>query len=363
MSAKPFSAGGHDDPDTVAAYVAAADRRADERLATAMADIFLPERHRLDERTRIAILRMTEATVTALEREIAGHAARLLVACGLDEVAGILTANRTMTLDRLIEAGVLRDSEVMGEIIAQARIDLIDAALIANRMPGTAAALLGRLAESGDGVVRTRAVAYLVADGRRRLPAAERRAELPGELHYRLAWWIAAALRERLGAVQADGAIDRALVEATQRSIAAYDEGERVEAVAAQLAGAIDAMPADMPRLLLEALVEGRSILFSALLARALAVEPGDARALMLDGDSDRLWLALRALAFEREDMARIGWLLSEADAARDAERLADALDPVAALSPDTAALVVAPLAMPRDYRAALRTLARTRVS
>lgn len=343
----------------VAAQAAAADRRAGARLGAAIADVFVAERDRLDERTRAAVNRLAETTVAAIERDIAGHAARLLEARGAPDAAALLTMNRAVTLPRLVDSGLLRDAEVMGELIAQARVELIDEALAAQRAPGSTAALLATLAESADGVVRGRAVTYLVADSRRRLAPAERRAELPSMLHERLAWWIAAALRERLGhGVPPE--VDRALSEASQRSIAAHDDAERVEVAATHLAAAIDPVASALPQLLLDTLNEARTTLFVAVLAHALGIEPIEARGLTLDSDSDRLWLALRALGLERHLIARIGFVLCEADRGRDVEVLADSLDRIAQLTPETAARAVAPLTLHRDFRAAVRALARS---
>lgn len=355
MSAMSF-ANEYDGVSRLAALSSQADRRADARLNTAIADFFLPERERLDERTRAAIGTLAEATVTAIEREIAGFAGRLLVSRELPDAALLLSSNHGVTLPRLIASGLLRDPELMGELIAQSRLDLIDGALLANRVPGTPATLLPQLAESEDSVVRGRTVTYLVADSRRRMPGVERRAELPAELHRRLAWWIAAALRERLP-IAAD--VDRALAEATQRSIAAHDESERADVTAMQLATALDPTAGELPKLLIDSLAEGRSVLFIALLAHTLGIEAAEARAVMLDAQSDRLWLALRALGIDREEIALIGFLLSEADRERDVETLADALDPIAQLTPETAAHAVAPLSLHREFRAAVRALAR----
>lgn len=361
MSASPLPVTDEPDAPDVLARAAAADVRVDARLATAIADIFLPDRDRLDERTRAAVARLMEATVAAAERDIAGHAARLLATRGHGVAAQRLSTNHPLALPRLVASGLLRDADIMAEVIAQARIDLIDEALVANRAPGARPTLLARLTESRDGVIRSRAVTYLVADSRRRVPTAARRAELPQVLHRRLAWWIAAALREQLGQA-ADGTVDRALAEATQRSLDAQEEGERIAALASNLAVALAPDEAELPALLVESLVEGRLALFVALMAQAAGIDMVEARGLALDVDSERLWLALRGIGLSREEIARIGWLLSEADGWREAERLADVLAPIAALEPATAAQVVAPLALDRDYRAAVRALARTPV-
>jgi hypothetical protein len=357
MSAERIPVPERDTASAAAVRAAQADRRAAARLAGAIADLSLDEGARLDERTRAAVNVLLRATVAAAEQEIAGHATRVLMARAGTEVAARLAGNAGV-LSRLIEAGLLRDADLVAELIAQARIDLIDEALVAQRAPGTRPTLLARLTNSADGVTRHRAIAYLVADSRRRLPAAPRHAELPPELYHRLAWSIAAVLRERLG--DAAGPLaDRALTEATERSIAAHDEGERVDTAALHLAVAIDAAAGDLPQLLLDVLVEGRLALFVAILSHAIGLDPVEARGLTLDAPSDRLWLALRALGFGREAIARVGWLLSEADSERDVELLADAIDPVAALDSDEAGSALAPLALARDFRAAVRALAR----
>ncbi|MBY9062242.1 DUF2336 domain-containing protein [Sphingomonas yunnanensis] len=359
MPAQPSQAIDSDLAARVAAQAASADGRAGARLSAAIADVFADERDRLDERSRVAINRLVETTVAAIERDVAGHAARLLEARGLPDAAALLAGNRAMTLPRLIESGLMRDPELMAELIAQARVDLIDEALAAQRAPGNTTALLTALADSADGVVRGRTVTYLVADSRRRLAHADRRAELPHGLNERLVWWVAAALRERLGhGVPPE--VDRALSEASQRSIAAHDDGERVEAAAAQLAAALDPGSGALPQLMIDSLGEARTSLFAALLSHALGIEFAEARGLTLDADSDRLWLALRALGLERHLIAQIGFVLCEADRERDVETLPDSLDRVATLAPETAARAVAPLTLHRDFRAAVRALARS---
>jgi hypothetical protein len=359
MSSHPFTASEQDGPAVTAARAAMmADRQVDARLSTIVDDLFLPTQARLDDRTRAAIGGLLETTVATLERDLCAHAGRLLTLSGLPEAAARVTARDGAVLARLTRSGLLRDPAIMAEFVAQARIDLIDASLIANRRPGSAATLLPRLAESGDGVVRRRAIAYLVADSRRRTPAAERRAELPFELQQRMTWWIAAVLRERLdGSGGVEG--DRALAEAAQRSVAAHEDAERVETSALHLAGAIDAHAGERAGLMLDTLREGRLALFVALLAHGLGVEAGEARAVVLDAEGDRLWLALRALALDRAAIARIGWTLCEGDRTRDVERLPDALDRVAPLSPAEAATAIAPLALQAEFRSAVRALAR----
>jgi hypothetical protein len=97
--------------------------------------------------------------------------------------------------------------------------------------------------------------------------------------------------------------------------------------------------------------------LFAAVLAHALRIDFYAVRAMTLDSASERLWVALRALDFDRAAVARLGVALSEADPRRDVEAFADQLDMIMAVGADEARAAIAPLALPADYRAALLAL------
>lgn len=325
---------------------AQADRRADRAVASAIDDFLLAADDRLDERTRASLSAMIHATCAAIERDLAGHAAKLIGGEGAGGVAGVA---------RILDAGLLRDAELMGELIAQTRLHLLDAALAATRPPGPASDVVPRFAASDDPVLAAAAADYL------RLEMRQQAADLPQPLHRRIVWWIAAALRERHHDGDGASAVDRALVDAAARSIAAHDEADRLEPAALRLAAAIDARPEELPALLHHLLGEARASLFVAIISYALRLEPGEARAMLLDRAGDRLWLALRALGCAREAIARIALTLADADPARDIEAFADALDTIAAIPVLAAREALAPLALPQDYRRAIRVLERTR--
>lgn len=338
----------------ILARAAAAERRAEARLATAIDDFLLAENDRLDDRTRAAMSALLEGAVRAIEREIAGHAARQL---GDGAVAA---GDGATTLARLLDAGLLRDRELIGELLGQVRLDLLGESLLANRAPGTQPVLLARLGACEDGVVASAARDYLLADGRQRDSAAARGSDLPAALHRRLVWWVAAVLRERHpGEPGQQAAIDRALTGAAQRRLAAHDDGDRLDRAAIRLAAAIDARPDERAELLIEALGEGHAALFVAVAAHAFGIDFAEARGLTLDPEGDRLWLALRAHGFDRATIARIGLALADADPRRDIEAFADELDAIAAVPVEAAGAVLAPLALHPDFRAALRALDR----
>jgi hypothetical protein len=348
------------------ARAAAADTRADQRLAVAIDDFLLPEDARLDDRARAALGSVLAIIVATIETALRQHAARLLVSRAEPETAQSLLAPAVPVLDRLTAAGLIRDPELMRELIGRVQQDLLAEALpaVAPDNPETPSLVAG-LTSHVDHVVAAGAQGLLAAESRRRSSEDGNapRTDLPAELHHRLVWWIAAALREAYDgpAGAATLALDRALAEAAQRNLAAHDEGERVEAAAMRLAAAIDPQPAELPALLVEALGDRRLALFIASLAHALGFEYGQAREIVLDPAADRLWLVLRALDLPREAIAKIGLALSEADPRRDIEAFADTIDAIAALPPEDARTALAPLRLHPDYRAALMALARSK--
>lgn len=356
----------HGDDDTVPsghARAAEANARVDTRLRHAAGDLFLPESARLDERTRAVVHRLLAGIVTAAETEIRRHAARLLAARGATGQAETLLGGAPV-LQPLSEAGLLRDPDLMEELIARVELDLLfdafPATVIAPDRPG----MLVRFADSSDGVVATASLALLAADARRRAAnegTGPVRSELPAELHQRLLWWVAAAVREQAAGPDGMADRDRAIADATLRSLAAHDEGDRPEAAAARLVSAVDARPDELGPLLVEAASDRRATLFTGLLARAGGVEYEQVRHLVTDPRGDLLVLLLHAVDVDRASIARIGVMLAEADPRRDLERLADAVDWASAHDRADARAALAPLALDRDFRAAVRSLARAR--
>ncbi|WP_294055939.1 DUF2336 domain-containing protein [Sphingomonas sp.] len=347
------------------ARAAAADSRAHAALKVAVDDFFLPEDRRLDERTRSALGVLLRGLVETVEAEVREHGARLLGARGEGGLATALAQGDASVMARLAGSGLLRDPELMAELIARVRQELIG-----NALPMSAPddperpSLINRFVQHPDRVVAASAMAVLFVESRRRGgPESGQLAqtELPSELHHRLVWWVAAALRERVAdeAEDAVDALDRALSDAAQRSLTAYDEGDRLEAAAMRFAAAIDAQPGELPGLLVESLGDRRIVVFTALLAHAMGVSHALARDIVLDPEADRLWLACRALELSRDTIAKIGYALCEADPRRDLESFADALDAIASIAPGEARTALAPMKLHPDYRAAVIALGR----
>lgn len=346
-----------------AAWAEQARGRADARLAVTIADFFLDADARLDERTRLRLAQVLDGIVGAIETDIRRHAARLLANAG-DPARGeaILKPGKPggSVVARLTRARLLHDDALMGELIARVRHDLIADALPVAISGPDESSLLVRLAGVPDSVVASAANALLASESRRRSAneaGTIAGSDLPAELHHRLVWWIAAAIREGDGR---GATVDRALVDAALRSLSAHDEGERPEAVAMRLAGAIEARPDELAALLIEAIGDRRLSLFVAVLARAIGVDFEQARRMTIEPDGDQLWIALRAADLDRSTIARIALALSEADPRRDIEAFADSLGAIAAISAPDARAALAPLSLHRDFRAAMRALARS---
>jgi hypothetical protein len=338
-------------PLTAAARAAQARVRADARLRGAIDDLMLHDDARLDERTRFAVLQLLQTTIASIETELRRQAARLLAARGATATAETLLG-RAGAVERLMLAGLLRDEGLMETLIARIRHDLIAAALPATLRPDGAGpdegSLLVRLAALPDRVVAGAARALLVADGRDGVTLA-------AEVQHRLVWWVAAAIRPS----RPDPDADRAIAEAALRSLGSHDEGDGAEAIAMRLAAAIDARPDELAPLLLEAIGDRRLSLFVAVLAKAIGLDFEQAQALVLEPEGERLWLALRAAQLDRPTIARIALALSDADPRRDIEAFADELDRIAAIDPAEARLALAPETLERDFRVAIRALAR----
>ena len=345
------------------ARAAAAESCAHLGLSVAIDDFFLPEAARLDERTRSALAALLRGIVAAVEGEMRDQGVRLLNSRGQAELAEALAGDRSSVFGRLSSAGLLRDPELMAELLDRVRQDALGAALPMQAPDDPERpSLITRFVQHPDRVLAASAMAVLLAESRRRgSPDTGQlvQSDLPAELHHRLVWWVAAALRERVDG-PAD-ALDRALADAAQRSLAAYDEGAGLEAAALRFAAAIDPEPAELTQLLVEALGDRRIVLFVALLGHGIGLPYPLARGAVLDPSGGRLWVALRALDLPREAIAQIGYVLCEADPRRDLEAFADMLDTIMALAPARAREALAPLRLDPDYRAALRTLAERR--
>lgn len=342
------------------ARAVAVDSCISSRLRHATHDLFLPQEARLSDRSRAAVHNLLSRIVGAIEAEVRSHAARLLARThpGQAEVL----ANGAPVLNRLKEAGAFRSPDLVEDLVARVELDLLDQALQPAVADSGRPGLLARLAGCPDGIVATATRALLGAESRRRSAiegSGPVRSELPAELHQRLVWMVAAGIREQSPGLEGMADRDRALTEAGLRSLNSHDEADRLEVAATRLASAIDAQPDELGPLLTDTVADRRVVLFVALVARAGGVEYEQVRHLVVDPRADLLLILLRAIGLERADIARIGVALAEADPQRDLEQLADAIDWALAHDRGAARAALAPLSLCRDFRIAVRALAR----
>ena len=344
------------------ARAAAACARVESGVRVAVEDFFLSQDGRLDDRTRTALTATLRRLVDGIETEIREHGVRQLAGRGEPALAEALTASGPPLVERLAQAGLLRDPALMGELVARVRLEALGAALPVRAIePSGRPSLINRFAQHPDRLLASSAAAVARADNRRRDDSRApqvARAELGTDLQRRLVWWITAALRERVAVAEETAPLlDRVLAEGARRSLAAHDENDRLEGAALRFAAALDPAPDALGAVLVEALGDRHIVVFVALLAHALGTSYEAARDLALDPAADRLWLALRSLDLDRETLAQIGYALCEADANRNLEDFADALDVVMTISAADARAALEPMRLDPDYRAAMLAL------
>lgn len=337
------------------AFAAATPGRAQRQLNHTIDDFYVPDDARLDDRTRATLTATLSAIVALVEDDVRRHASRALAAHGDAERAAQISTGEPV-FNRLVETGLLRDPELMRDLLARTRQDLLSDALPAlpNEDAG-ASSLLALLSSSADGAVASAALALMATESRRRGFLDTGRmtlTELPAELHHRLVWWVAATIRAQAG----DAEADRAISDGALRSLATHDESDRVEAAAVRLASAVNAQTAELTTLLTHALGDRRVALFIAFLGKQLGVDFAVAREMVVDGGV-QLWVGLRAIGLEREAIARIGLSLCEADPRRSVDDFADQLDGIMAVEPDEARSALAALCLHSDFRAAMALL------
>lgn len=350
-----------DDAATLLARVGVAERAGRHRMNASAEHFYLASQSRIDDRTAAALDRMMRQMTGSVERTVRDRTARLLVSRGEAALAESVRSGSDC-FDRVHAAGLFREPSLFAELFARVRLDALNRALpVSPSDHADQPTMLVRLAQAGDRLVATAAVGLLAAYARRSpehedgMPAVE----LVRSLHARIAWWVAAALRDMHGAQAGEhiDILDAALSESVRRALDAQDELTPLETAAMRLAHAIDAQPAELPPLIAEAVGERRLVLFVALVARASGLSFDRVRDIVIDPDGDRLWIVLRALNIPRPTLARLAFAFAEAEPERDIEAFADRLDLLMAIEPAAARKALAPMALDPDYHAAMLAL------
>lgn len=239
------------------------------RRAVAVEDVFLPEPLRLGEWLRATVRALLGKYVRAVETELRSALVEDDLVRQQDELhASLSSAHVQIALPLLERSAALRDPELIAVLVRRAEEHRF---LRAAAPPADRALLAGLVADPAPSIA-AQAMALLVAQSRRFDRFQEpvlARTELPADLQHRLVWTIAAALRvymvDRHGIAPA--AADRALAEAAARLLAAYDEGDTLEARCARLARALRDADRLSDAMIGQSLDDGNLPLFVAMLA------------------------------------------------------------------------------------------------
>ena len=278
-----------------------------ERLSVAAADLALPDRLRLTEWQRVTVSGIFAKLVRAIEDElrtslaehpaIAAHqalhaaltSAHVSIAAPIIETAGA-------TADRPLVAALIRRAEEHRRFRARASAD---------------AGLLIEMVRDGDDAVAEQAMAMVIAQSRRfdrfSEPVAAR-TELPAELEYRLVWRVAAALRHYMVCQHAfdAAAADEAIVAAAERLLAAYDEGDSLEARAMRLARRLHETARLTDAIVERAIGEGSFPLFIASLAVRAGLSYASAWEVISEPTGRGAVMLLRSAGVARAEAAAI---------------------------------------------------------
>lgn len=316
---------------TPGSAVAAMDRRAEARRAMVMAHWRDGAAGFLNEQEQTGIVALLRGAIA-------------------EAVRGIGAGSWNDAHERRALAVLLREAAVVQPLADAMRLTIIDQELRAARSPARRSAWLAGLLVNGDRTIVERARAYLLAENRLQGIGSDPRLDLDDDAAAIVAWTVVAIMRDA-------GARDDGLSEAAEAMLARAPDTADPATCAIALTAALDDVGEPLVEGLFPALAEAWVTLFCALLARAAALPFADVRDMLFDPPGDLLWVALRAGGVTRADAARIGFVLCEADPARDVEHLPDALARIWAMGDAQIRAMLAPLELKAPYRLAVRRL------
>lgn len=282
-----------------------------ERFSVAAIDLLLPEQSRLSEWQRLTAATLLGQLVRTVEDSLRATLAERFA--DHEELhAALSSAHVPIALPLLERANVLRDIDlghVLVRRVEEHRFHKANAGTAEND-------LVLELIRHPDDAIASEAMALLIARSRRFDRFQEpvmAETELPAEIQHRLVWMVAAALRQymvqqhRLGA----GAADAAIAAAAVALLAAYDEGDSLEARSMRLARLLDRSGRLDDALLLRSLEEGILPLFVAGIASRCALDNAAGWEILSDPRGRGPALLLRAAGMERDTAAAILLILN----------------------------------------------------
>lgn len=350
------------------ADAARAEALARARIAAAAGDIANRFDARPTDYQRATMARLLDMIVADIEAALRRHLPALLRdVASAEALAAVEVARVPLARPLLDRARILADAELAALLLSRADEHARMAALALARAEASAAdpllfaaprfdALLGH----ADNALATAARAVAEAEARRLdrfQDAAAGRLDLPAELHHRLSWRVAAALRHYLVATQGlpAPAVDRAVSAAAAAAMADYDEGETLEGRAMALVIALRARDMLDDELLAALAIEGHLAVALAALSARSGIAIDLLREIAGDADGARLLLLLVASEVSRDAAAALLLALEPADGVGMAERRIADFD---RLSREAAVEAVAAWRLDPEYRHALADLA-----
>jgi uncharacterized protein (DUF2336 family) len=281
-----------------------------ERFSVAAVDLLLPPESRLSEWQRITASALLACLVRSIEDELRASLADRFSA---DEAvhAALGSTRVEIAIPVLERAQALKDAD-----IGTALVRRVEEHRFWKENGRSADAMLGQFISDEDAEVAAEAMGLLIARGRRFDRFQEPllgHTDLPADLHHRLVWNIAAALRHYLVGQHklAPGAADAAIAAAADEVIASYDEGRTLDAVCLRLCRRLHASGRLDGGSLAKMLEEGQMPLFLAGLAVRSALDAGAVWEILSDPEGNGPALLLRAAALDRKAAASILYLLN----------------------------------------------------
>lgn len=208
-----------------------------ERLAVAAADLALPERLRLSDWQRTTVAALYAKLIRTVEDELRASLGQTGAVQSHEGLAAAFSSAQVSIAGPVLErSAALPDRGLVSALVRRTEEHRRARGRNAGEMP-----ILIDLIKDRDPEVAEHAMAILIAQSRRFDSFSEPAAagtELSAELEHRLVWRVAAALRHYMIVAHDFDPVeaDRVIVAAAERLLAAYDEGDALEARAMRLA-------------------------------------------------------------------------------------------------------------------------------
>ncbi len=275
-----------------------------ERLSVAAADLALPGPLRLSEWQLSTVSALLGTLVRNVEDELRSALA-MRFAANEQVHAALTSAHVPIALPILEGSESLSAPALVGALIRRSEEHRLQ------RAAASEGALLLELSGDSDEEVAGEAMALLVGQSGRLDRFQEpvmARTELGAEAQHALVWAVAAALRVYLVEQQnvAEPEADQAVAAAAAALLAAYDEGERVDAVALRLAARLDRRGRLDDVLAARAMAEGNLPFFFAALSVRSGLDQESVWEIYSAPGGEGAALILRAAGLAREQAASI---------------------------------------------------------